>query len=118
MRRVSPFSFSSMEGTVERGTRSDAVDCVRCRAGLGPTRGGLEERMPVLDVGAGVGYVRKALAVACLLFGRGRPGDEDKGSNGGSSEAACRFTPAVEGRDGSGVVFCDGVESITTEAMS
>jgi hypothetical protein len=118
MRRVSPFSFSSMEGTAERGTRSDTVDWVRWSAGLEPTCGGLDERMPVLDVGAGVGYVTQALAVACRFVGRGRPGDDDRGSNGGNSEGAGRFTPAVEGRDGSRFGFRDDGESITAGWVS
>ena len=57
--------------------------------------------MPVLEVGMGVGYLRKALDVACRFEGRGRPGDEDKGSNGGSSDGAGRLMPAIEGRVGS-----------------
>lgn len=55
--------------------------------------------MPVLDVGTGVGYLRILApmdpARACLLNGRGRPGEEDRGSKGGSSEGAGRFTPAT-----------------------
>jgi hypothetical protein len=55
--------------------------------------------MPVLDVGTGVGYLRILAPIdparACLLNGRGRPGEEDRGSKGGSSEGAGRFTPAT-----------------------
>ena len=73
--------------------------------------------MPVLDVGMGVGYFRKALDVACRFEGRGRPGDEDKGSssNGGSSDGAGRLMPATEGRVGSIPLVnfvADGDESI------
>jgi hypothetical protein len=71
--------------------------------------------MPVLEVGIGVGYLRKALdpfdpSRACLFTGRGRPGEEDRGSNGGRSEGAGRLVPAIledeelraaGGRDGS-----------------
>jgi len=57
--------------------------------------------MPVLEVGTGVGYLEKALATACRFIGRGRPGDEERGSNAGSREGAGRLTPATEGSDGS-----------------
>lgn len=80
-----------------------------------PTRGGLDDRMPVLEVGMGVGYFRKALDVACRFEGRGRPGDEDKGSNGGSSDGAGRLMPATDGRVGSippRVFIADGDESM------
>ena len=57
--------------------------------------------MPVLEVGMGVGYFRYALAVACRFAGRGRAGDEENGSNAGSRDGAGRFTPAVDGSEGS-----------------
>lgn len=55
----------------------------------------------------GVGYLRRAPWVlpteparACLLSGRGKPGEEDSGSNGGRRLGAGRLTPAT-GRTGS-----------------
>jgi hypothetical protein len=112
MKSISPFSLSSREGTADSGVRSDTVDSVRTRSGLeGWTRGGEEERIPVLDVGIGVGYLRKAVdpsgpSQACRFHGLGRPG-EDEGSKGGSKEGAGRLTPCTRnaeetgGREGS-----------------
>ncbi len=55
--------------------------------------------MPVLEVGIGVGYLENALgARACLFNGLGRPGEEEKGSNGGSRDGAGRFTPATRAK--------------------
>lgn len=56
--------------------------------------------MPVLDVGSGVGYLRKRFeptgpSMACLLLGRGSPGEEESGSKGGRSEGAGRLVPAM-----------------------
>jgi hypothetical protein len=85
--------------------------------GRAPTRGGLEERMPVLEVGTGVGYLRKAFEVACRFVGRGKPGDEESGSNAGRSEGAGRFTPAVIGSEGSNALLVPGEESIPIEAL-
>lgn len=67
----------------------------------------------MLDVGAGVGYLRKAFEVAWRFDGRGSPGDEESGSNAGSNEGADLFTPAVEGRVGSrALVSLEGEESM------
>ena len=58
-----------------------------------------------MDVGIGVGYFRYAASrsdgdkTACLLEGRGKAGEEDRGSKAGSSEGAGRLTPAVAGED-------------------
>ena len=77
------------------------MDRVRVRPGLEERpRGGEDERIPVLDVGIGVGYLKREFDPidspgAFLLVGRGRPGDEDRGSNGGSSEGAGRLVPAI-----------------------
>jgi hypothetical protein len=47
-----------MVGTVDSGARSESEDWVLCRPGLGMrTCGGDEERIPVVDVGIGVGYL-------------------------------------------------------------
>lgn len=95
MKRISPFSFSSREGTADRGARSETVDCTRARpAPEGWTRGG-EERIPVLEVGMGVGYFVKETGPSGPLRaprfeGLGRPGEEE-GSKGGSKEGAGRF---------------------------
>jgi hypothetical protein len=91
--------LSSIEGTADRGALSERDDWVRMRPGLGRwTPGGDEERMPVLEVGTGVGYLRNALEAAepiraCLLAGRGSPGEEDRGSKGGRRLGAERFVP-------------------------
>lgn len=69
--------------------------------------------MPVLEVGIGVGYLRKAFDVACRFMGRGKPGDEESGSNGGSKVGAGRLTPAVDGSEGSAALLVEGEESIT-----
>jgi hypothetical protein len=67
----------------------------------------------VLEVATGVGYLRKALEFACLFAGRGKPGEEDNGSNAGRSEGAGRLTPAVVGSVGSRALRpVDGEESI------
>lgn len=90
MATSSPFSGSSTAGTAERGARSEVV---RARPGLG---GGELDRMPVADVGTGVGYLRYARPVFWRFDGRGSPGDDDRGSKAGSSDGAGRFVPAVE----------------------
>jgi len=120
MRSVSPFSGRLIEGTLESGARSETEDCVLCRPGLALIRGGEEERIPVVEVGTGVGYFWKAASRsegekrACLLSGRGNPGEEDSGSNAGSSVGAGRFTPAVEGRLGWALILL-GEESIMAD---
>jgi hypothetical protein len=68
--------------------------------------------MPVLEVGTGVGYFKKASPVACLLSGLGRQGEEESGSKAGSNDGAGRLVPAMEGRDGSSVFLAVGEESI------
>lgn len=101
IRSISPFSLSSTEGTADKGARSDTVDCERPSPGLEDwTRGGEDDKIPVLDVGMGVGYLRNALdsmnlSRFCLLAGRGNPGEDESGSNGGSKEGAGRFIPAM-----------------------
>ena len=88
---TSPFSDSSTEGTAPRGTRSEGF---RERFGL---RRGELERIPVLDVGTGVGYLRCASWPTFWRFiGRGRAGDEERGSNGGNRDGAGLFVPARE----------------------
>ena len=106
---VSPFSLRATPGTAHRGARSDVP---RCSEGC---RGGELDRMPVLDVGTGVGYLRRAwsclllalwgcgggsggapLAVFWRFRGRGRPGEDDRGSKAGRRDGAGRLMPAVE----------------------
>lgn len=48
------------------------------------------------------------------MKGRGRPGEEEKGSKAGSSEGAGRFTPAVDGKAGRAFSLL-GDESIMTD---
>ena len=58
-------------------------------------------------------------AVACLLRGLGKPGEEDKGSKGGRREGAGRLTPAVDGSVGSATgSLPPGEESIIVELRS
>lgn len=63
-------------------------------------RGGDEEKIPVEEVGTGVGYFCCSPLhfggdpEAMRLAGRGNVG-EGKGSKAGSSEGAGRFTPAI-----------------------
>lgn len=93
------------------------MDNVRVRLGLDDwTCGGEEERIPVLDVGIGVGYLRKAFdgltsPRACRFKGLGRPGEDS--SKGGSKVGAGRFTPRgprvskeMGGREGSPSPVC------------
>jgi hypothetical protein len=57
--------------------------------------------MPVLDVGTGVGYFSCCAVLVRRRFnGRGRPGEEESGSNGGSRDVAGRLVPAIEGEVG------------------
>jgi hypothetical protein len=107
MRRSSPLLGGLIEGTVESGARSETEDKVRCKRGLlSWYGGGEEERIPVVDVGIGVGYFRYAAScwgggeTACLFEGRGKPGEEEYGSKAGSRDGAGRFTPAVAGNEG------------------
>lgn len=92
-------------GTADSGARSVKTDAVRSIPGPAPwTRGGDDDKMPVLEVGTGVGYLANADGPrpgsrACLLEGLGSPGEDDRGSNGGSREDADRFTPALLGKD-------------------
>lgn len=105
-----------MVGTVLSGARSDVVenvlfigrrDCVRW--------GGGDERIPVEDVGTGVGYLCLALrnvvgddlvgesslgdSRATRLTARGSGGEEEYGSKAGSNDGtgAGRLTPTMEG---------------------
>lgn len=114
-------SFSSIDGTAERGARSEREDCVRIKPGRVPAdRGGDDDRIPVLDDGIGVGYLRWAFPLAgppraCRLTGRGKPGEDDRGSNGGSSVGAGRLTPPMADGPAGGsdsAAFFDGDESI------
>jgi len=68
--------------------------------------------MPVLEVGIGVGYLRKAFDVACRFIGRGNPGEEESGSKAGSKVGAGLLTPATDGSEGSAALLVEGEESI------
>jgi hypothetical protein len=74
-------------GRSESGARSESVDRVRWRAGR---RGGEDGRMPVEDVGTGVGYDTCSSSMALNLRLLGSPrGEDEKGSKAGSNEG-CR----------------------------
>ncbi len=119
MSSSSPSAGRMIVGTVDSGVRSEREDWVRCMPGLSSAiRGGDDERIPVVDVGIGVGYFRYASRLdgddtACLFEGRGRAGEEDRGSKAGSSEGAGRLTPAVAGEDARRFILL-GEESIMT----
>lgn len=67
-------------------------------------RSGELDNIPVLDVGMGVGYRRLAsMPMFWRLIGRGSPGEEDRGSKGGSKEGAGRFVPASEEAEPEGI---------------
>lgn len=71
----------------------------------------------MLEVGTGVGYLVKAPVVAWRFAGRGRAGDEERGSKAGSSDGAGRFTPVVLGSDGSNVLVIPGGEESISMAL-
>ena len=111
MRVGSPCSESSMEGTAARGARSEKAEIVRWRPltgrrAFGGGGGGEELGTRVEEVGSGVGKNCFPFSRPCLcgdawdrrFAGRGRTGEEDwDGSkvNGGRSEGAGRFWPAM-----------------------
>jgi hypothetical protein len=105
MRIVSPSSGSSTVGTAESGARS-IDDRVRCSPGLACTPGGEEDRIPVVEVGIGVGYLCRTGSIrhgdvrTLLLVRPGRQGEEEKGSKAGSKVGAGRFVPAIFGKVG------------------
>lgn len=124
---------SSIEGTDARGARSERLDAVLnspARRVLNG-RGGEEEKMPVEEVGTGVGYFDFPLpyligeylgeqlcpgeARATRLAGRGSDGDEDgTGSKAGSkvgADSAGRLTPATEGRSANALREGDSIAS-------
>lgn len=84
------------------------------------TCGGEEEGIIVVEEGIGVGYWRSLLpnfagdAWGRRFIGRGRAGEEDKGSNAGSRVGAGRLTPAT-GETGKGT--CCGEEGISLVFM-
>ena len=62
--------------------------------------------MPVLDVGTGVGYLcAPELPVFWRLTGRGRPGEDESGSNGGSRAGAGLLVPDALADDEFNVEF-------------
>lgn len=94
-----------MVGTAERGALS-IDDWVRCRPARACAAGGEEERIPVVDVGIGVGYLYadsySAVEVrTLLLFRPGKVGEEEgSGSKAGSKVGTGRFVPAIAGKVG------------------
>jgi len=75
--------------------------------------------MPVVDVGTGVGYFKKASPCegedrAWRFEGRGKAGEDESGSNAGSREGAGRLTPAVVGNEGC-ILTLLGDESIMAD---
>jgi hypothetical protein len=115
IRKISPFSGIVIEGTAERGARSETEDCVRWRPGLVWIRGGEEDRIPVVEVGIGVGYLAYTASRSdgeerAFLVGRGSPGEELNGSNAGKR----RFTPVFEGELGWALILL-GDESIIAD---
>lgn len=79
--------------------------------------------MPVLDVGTGVGYRRWApvpepVPTFWRLGGRGRPGEDERGSKGGSRDGAGRLSgePEDDADDGFAVVVVDVVSDLAEAA--
>lgn len=93
-------------GTVDKGARSDSVDKDRLTGGLTPAaRGGEELSICVDEVGTGVGYVRVSSKTSRVRFsGRGKAGDEDRGSNAGSKEEIDLFISGTGRAASSGVL--------------
>lgn len=114
MVRDSPLSGMHAMGSVPRGARWLEVRTKGGRA----TRGGEEDRIPVEDVGTGVGYLRRAsVPVFWRLTGRGRAGEEDNGSKAGSRDDAGLLVPA-RGEDGRGISLGSGsVGSVVENAL-
>jgi len=96
----SPFSGSITVGTADNGARSERTDCVRARPGRERDciLGGLDDNIPVVEVGTGVGYFccgDEVWKSVCRFRGLGKPGEEEKGSKAGRREGAGRFVPAI-----------------------
>lgn len=102
----SPCLESSIEGTVDRGARSERVEAVRWKAArrMFPGCGGDEGTKVDEDVGTGVGsicfpWICLKGDAACVgrFKGRGRTGGEDSGSKAGSKDGAGagRFSPMI-----------------------
>jgi len=88
-RTSSPLEGTITVGRSDSGARSDSDDRVRCRPGR---RGGDDGRMPVEDVGTGVGYDSCWSSMALNLRLLGSPGgEEENGSNAGNREG-CRVS--------------------------
>ena len=111
MSKGSPFSDNIRVGTADKGARSEPAEKVRrVEERAAATPGGEEDRILVDEVGTGVGY-ETAGSRATRFDGRGREGDELKGSKAGNREAG-RFTPATGAR-----TLLVGEESMVTGAL-
>lgn len=98
MSKGSPLSDNIKVGTVDRGLRSEPAEKVRrVEDRAAATPGGEDDRIWVDEVGTGVGYFKTSGSRATRFEGRGREGDELKGSKAGSREAG-RFMPATGAR--------------------
>lgn len=112
MSKGSPLSGNIRVGTADKGLRSEPAEKVRrVEDRAAATPGGEEDIIWVDEVGIGVGYFETAGSRATRFEGRGREGDELKGSKAGSREAG-RFTPATGARE-----LLVGEESILTGAL-
>jgi hypothetical protein len=63
---------------------------------------GDEDKIPVVEDGIGVGYFRYAPSCsseekACRFEARGKPGEEENGSNAGRREGTFRLAGTIEG---------------------
>ena len=83
----SPLAGRSRRGTSWSTVLVDNWDILLCNPDRGRA-GGDDGRMPVEDVGTGVGYclTSSRRSSNLRLVGRGRPGEEERGSNAGSSD--------------------------------
>lgn len=95
----SPLLSNSIEGTADRGARSEKEDMGRGGRVLGSC-GGDDDGIYVEEVaGSDLGKLPSSSSneeTRERFAGRGKDGDDDDGSNAGNSEGAGRFMPTIE----------------------
>lgn len=96
-RTGSPLSGSVIDGSAERGTRSEREDWLLARRGLRAETGrGGDEKIPRDEEGAGVRYLFSWSSGGMRDLRRFEHGGDENGSNAGSrGPGAGRFTPAT-----------------------
>lgn len=95
----SPLLSNSIEGTADRGARSEKEDTGREGRVLGSC-GGDDDGIYVGEVAiSDFGQLPLSLSneeTRERFVGRGKDGDDDEGSNAGNSDGAERFVPTIE----------------------